>query len=61
MLAAIPGINLTKAKNLLNTFKSIAKIMDAEIDDLTSVPSIGSKLAKRIHMTLHESGNVTID
>ncbi|MHA2284159.1 MAG: DEAD/DEAH box helicase family protein [Promethearchaeota archaeon] len=61
MLAAIPGINLTKAKNLLNTFESIAKIIDADIDDLTSVPSIGPKLAKRIHMTLHQSGNVTIE
>lgn len=61
MLAAIPGINLTKAKNLLNTFESIENIMDANIEELTSVPSIGLKLAKRIHMTLHQSGNVSIE
>ena len=61
MLAAIPGINLTKARELLNTFKSIAKITNADIEELISVPSIGPKLAKRIHMTLHQSGNIAID
>ncbi|MHA1513374.1 MAG: ERCC4 domain-containing protein, partial [Candidatus Hodarchaeales archaeon] len=61
MLAAIPGINLTKARELLNTFKSIAKITNATIEELTSVPSIGPKLAKRIHMSLHQSGNITIE
>ena len=61
MLAAIPGINLTKARHLLDAYESLEKIMKADIDDLTAVPSIGTKLAKRIHMTLHESGNVVIE
>jgi ERCC4-related helicase len=61
MLAAIPGINLAKSRELLNTFKSIAKIANADIEDLISVPSIGPKLAKRIHMTLHQSGSTVIE
>ena len=36
MLAAIPGINLTKATHLLDTFKSLEGIFQADIDEENS-------------------------
>ncbi|MHA1330089.1 MAG: ERCC4 domain-containing protein, partial [Candidatus Hodarchaeales archaeon] len=48
MLSSIPGINIQKANRLLEKFKSISGISEASIEDLSTVPSIGKKLATRI-------------
>jgi len=48
ILAAIPGININKAHKLLEKFGSLLDIANATPDELSSVPSIGKKLAIRI-------------
>lgn len=53
ILSTIPGVNHTKAKNLLERFSSIQAISSAEINDLIVVPQIGEKLAKRIQAILN--------
>jgi Fanconi anemia group M protein len=53
LLSTIPGVNYTKAKNLLEKFPSIQAISSAEMKDLISVPQIGKKLAKRIQIILN--------
>jgi Fanconi anemia group M protein len=61
MLASIPGINLKLAQELLSNFKSIAGLVDAEIDELTAIPNIGPKLATRIHQSLHRIGKEKLE
>ena len=61
MLASIPGINLKLAQELLSNFKSIANLVNAEIDELKTVPNIGSKLAVRIHKSLHGIGKEKLE
>ncbi len=56
MLAVIPGINITKAGAILNKFKTIKAIAEADIDELITVPKIGKKLAERIKATLTYMG-----
>ena len=56
MLAAIPGINITKAKGLLDKFKTIQAISLADLDEITTVPLIGKKLATRIQAVLNSQG-----
>ncbi len=57
MLAAIPGINIAKATELLTKFKTIQAIASADLEELTTVPQIGRKLATRIQTVLTSSGN----
>jgi Fanconi anemia group M protein len=60
MLATIPGINKTKANNLLSTFKTIKAIVEADLEELMGVPQIGKKLAKRIQTVFSETGEKKI-
>jgi len=48
LLAAIPGISLKKAESLLEHFKTIQNIANAEIADIQSVSGIGKTLAEKI-------------
>jgi len=60
MLAAIPGINFTKANNLLDKFKTIQAVASANLDELTTVPQIGIKLATRIQTVFRSPGDRTL-
>jgi ERCC4-related helicase/DNA uptake protein ComE-like DNA-binding protein len=57
MLATIPGINTTKAKNLLDKFQTIQAIATADLEELMAVPQIGKKLAKRVQTVLNSPGD----
>ncbi|MFX1505805.1 MAG: ERCC4 domain-containing protein [Promethearchaeota archaeon] len=57
MLATIPGINTTKAKNLLDKFHTITAIASAELEELIAVPQIGKKLAIRVQTVLNSPGD----
>jgi Fanconi anemia group M protein len=61
MLSSIPGINLIKARELISEFKSIANLVNATIDELAAVPSIGPKLATRIYTSLHKIGEEKLE
>lgn len=54
-LTEIPGIGPAKAKMLLNSFRSIARIKTASIESLESV--VGRSSAEIIHQFYHDSGN----
>lgn len=57
MLATIPGINKTKAKNLLDKFHTINAIASADLEELIAVPQIGKKLAIRVQAVLNFPGD----
>lgn len=48
-LTAIPGIGEKKAKLLIKEFKSIKKIKEASVDEVTSVKGLGKKDFEAIH------------
>ena len=52
-LDEIRGIGIKLHSNLLRHFGSKAKIMEASLDDLKSIPGIGSIKAKEIHSVLN--------
>jgi Fanconi anemia group M protein len=60
MLAAIPGINTIKAKELLDKFQTIQAIATAELEELIAVPQIGKKLAIRIQTVLNSPGDTNL-
>ncbi len=60
MLAAIPGINVTKAKGLMDKFKTLKAIASADLEELMEVPQIGKKLAARIQTVFTFAGDNTI-
>ena len=49
IVAGIPGVNYSRAKNLLNQFKTLQKIFNSDIPDLTKVENIGKKIAQEIY------------
>jgi Fanconi anemia group M protein len=61
MLTSIPGINLTKAHEILKVYKSISELVTASSEDLAAIPSIGPKLASRIYNILNQSGDQSIE
>jgi Fanconi anemia group M protein len=61
MLTTIPGINLTKAREILKKYNSISELVSANPEELAAIPLIGTKLAKRIFRVLNQSGNQTIE
>ena len=61
MLTAIPGINLTKAQEILKVYKSINDLTNANPEELAAIPLIGTKLAKRIFNILNKSGDNNIE
>lgn len=56
-LDAIPGLGPAKQKALLKQFSSVAKIREASIEELTSVPGIGPTLAEVILSHLQPKKN----
>ena len=60
MLAAIPGINKIKAKELLDKFQTIQAIAIAELEELITVPQIGKKLAIRVQTVLNSPGDTNL-
>ncbi|MFX1256984.1 MAG: DEAD/DEAH box helicase [Promethearchaeota archaeon] len=49
ILAGIPGVNSLRAKNLLNEFKTLQKIVNSDIGDLMKAENIGKKIAQEIY------------
>ncbi len=49
IIAGIPGVNYSRAKNLLNEFKTLQQIFNSDIPDLTNVDNIGKKIAQEIY------------
>ena len=47
-LEKIEGIGPLKAKKLLKHFKSVKKVREASIDEISALPGIGEKDAERI-------------
>ncbi|MGQ4833015.1 MAG: DEAD/DEAH box helicase [Candidatus Asgardarchaeia archaeon] len=48
IVAGIPGVDLSRARQLLSHFKTLKSLFNADIDKLKRVPGIGEKLAERI-------------
>ncbi|QEE15649.1 ERCC4 domain-containing protein [Promethearchaeum syntrophicum] len=48
IVSGIPGINSSRAKDLLNQFHSLRELFSAEIEDLEKTPNIGPVLAQTI-------------
>ncbi len=53
MLMQITGINKTKAKHILDHFKTLDALFAASVEDLEKTKGIGKILARRIHDVLH--------
>ena len=49
IIAGIPGVNYSRAKNLLSEFKTLQQIFNSDIPDLTKVENIGKKIAQKIY------------
>ena len=49
LVAGIPGVNTTRAKNLLKEFHTLQNIFSADIPDLTKIENIGKKIAQEIY------------
>jgi ERCC4-type nuclease len=57
ILASIPGVNRTKADTLLEKFKTIKTLANAEPTDLVTIEGIGKTLTERILKILQEEAN----
>ena len=57
ILASIPGVNRTKADQLLEEFKTIQNLANATPDDLVTIDGIGKTLTERILKILQEESN----
>ena len=57
ILASIPGVNRTKADQLLEEFKTLQKLANANPDDLVQIEGIGKTLTERILKILQEEAN----
>jgi ERCC4-type nuclease len=49
IIAGLPGINSQRARNLLERFKTLQEIFNANIEDLMNVDNIGEKIAQDIY------------
>ncbi|MCF2141588.1 MAG: DEAD/DEAH box helicase [Candidatus Lokiarchaeota archaeon] len=49
IVAGIPGINLTRAQDLLREFRTLRALFNASPEDLKKIHQIGSVLAEKIH------------
>ncbi|MFW9917813.1 MAG: ERCC4 domain-containing protein, partial [Candidatus Thorarchaeota archaeon] len=52
LLTTIPGVNRSRAQNLLNMFTSIREIANSDEKELRTTPGIGRELAKRLSRIL---------
>lgn len=53
VLSSLPGIGSKRAKILLSHFGSIANLVNADLNEIKSVQSIGDKTAEEIYKVLH--------
>ena len=58
ILGSLPGIGPSLARNLINSFKTIRNLCNAEVDDLMEVNKIGRKKAEAIFRTVNEEFTV---
>ncbi|MHA1764272.1 MAG: ERCC4 domain-containing protein, partial [Promethearchaeota archaeon] len=49
IIAGIPGVNASRAKNLLKEFKTLQALFNSDIPDLTKVEGIGKSIAQQIY------------
>lgn len=52
VIAALPGIGSSMAKDMLKKFRTIKAIVDASVEELMQVPRIGKKTAEKIRSLL---------
>jgi len=57
ILASIPGVNRTKADQLLEVFKTIQNLANANPDDLVTIEGIGKTLTERVLKILQEEAS----
>jgi excinuclease ABC subunit C len=55
-LDSIPGIGQKRKALLLNQFKSVPKIREATLDELSALPGVHRKLAAVIKQNLQQPG-----
>lgn len=48
ILQGLPGIGIHRAEQLLETFETVENVMTASSGELTKIPGIGKKIAKKI-------------
>lgn len=56
----LPDVGVTTAKQLVGKFETISALLNATVDELASVPSIGQLTANKLYDALHRSEIVTI-
>ena len=56
LLDEIPGIGKERKKHLLRYFKSVAKIREASLEELESIPRINRKVAQQVYAFFHRTG-----
>ncbi|MCR4405150.1 MAG: excinuclease ABC subunit UvrC [Candidatus Acetothermia bacterium] len=54
-LEGIPGIGPKRARLLLRRFGSLARLREASLEDLLSVPGLPKAVAERVYRALHEA------
>ena len=59
LLASIPGVNRTKADQLIEEFKTIQNLSNATPEDLVKLEGIGKTLTERILKILQDEANDT--
>ena len=59
ILASIPGVNRTKADQLIEEFKTIQKLANADPDELVKIEGIGKTLTERILKILQDEASDT--
>lgn len=61
VLMSLPNVGLERAKNILSHFKSIRNVFNASIEDLSSVPGIGNKIAKEIYELINSTTQLSLN
>jgi Fanconi anemia group M protein len=49
IISGIPGVNTSRAKNLLSELKTLQTLFNAEIGDLMKIDNVGKKIAQEIY------------
>lgn len=57
-LDTIPGVGPSRAKALVTHFGSVARLREADPEQIAMVPGVGDATARRIHAALHGSGGM---
>ncbi|MBI2432591.1 MAG: excinuclease ABC subunit UvrC [Candidatus Hydrogenedentes bacterium] len=54
-LTAIPGVGPARARTLLNTLGSVARIREASVEEIAALPGFNQKLAEAVRAGLHDA------